>query len=409
MNLLILSQYFWPENFRINDVAQGLASRGHKVTVLTGLPNYPGGNLFRGYGLFGPYKELLNGVVIRRAPLIPRGPASNVRLALNYLSHAVSTCLLGPFLIPEHIDGILVFEPSPITIGIPARLIRRIKHAPVAFWVQDLWPQSLSATGAVRNKGLLHAVDLLTQWIYRGCDRVLVQSEAFIEHVAAQGVPKELIEYLPNSAESFYRPQPSSPAASSSFALPSGFRVMFAGNLGTAQDLPTLINAAEILRNHREIHWILIGDGRMRPWLSEQIRQRRLEATVHLMNSLPPESMPSLFAQSNVLLASLRREAIFAYTIPSKVQSYFACGKPVIASLDGEGARIVREAGAGWCVPSESPAALARTVLATSRLTPLELDAMGRRAEAFFRKNFERELLLSRLENLLTTMKFRAR
>jgi colanic acid biosynthesis glycosyl transferase WcaI len=211
LNLLILSQYFWPENFRINDVAQGLASRGHTVTVLTGLPNYPGGKLFRGYGLFGPYKELLNGVVIRRTPLISRGPASNVRLALNYLSHAVSTCVLGPFLIPEHIDGILVFEPSPITIGIPARLIRRIKHAPVAFWVQDLWPQSLSATGAVRSKGLLHAVDLLTQWIYRGCDRVLVQSEAFIEHVAAQGVPKELIEYLPNSAEAFYRPQPSSP------------------------------------------------------------------------------------------------------------------------------------------------------------------------------------------------------
>lgn len=389
-------------------MALGLAGRGHSVLVLTGFPNYPGGKLFRGYGVFGPYKEELNGVAIRRAPLVPRGSASNVRLAINYISHAVSSSILFPFLIPESIDGILVFEPSPITIGVPARIIRWVKHAPVAFWIQDLWPQSLSATGAIRSKPLLDGVEMLTRWVYRGCDRVLVQSEAFVEHVAAQGVPRELIEYVPNSAESFYRPQPPSPAVASNYSLPSGFRVMFAGNLGAAQDLPTLIDAADILRNHRDIHWVLIGDGRMRQWVAEQISSRRLGATVHLMDSMPPESMPALFAHASVLLASLRREAIFAYTIPSKVQSYLACGKPVIASLDGEGARIVLESGAGWSVPSQSPNELARTVLAASRLPARELDAMGSRAEAFFRKNFERELLLSRLESLLTTMKFRS-
>lgn len=405
MNVLILSQYFWPEAFRINDVALGLTERGHDVTVLTGMPNYPNGKLFDGYGLLGPYAQSFNGLTIRRTPLIPRGSASGMRLAINYASHAVFTSLLAPFLVSDQIDGILVFEPSPITIGIPARMIKLIRRSPIAFWVQDLWPQSLSATGAVKSPLLLRAAERLTRWVYRGCDRVLVQSQAFIEHIEAQGVPRELIAYLPNSAESYYRQYPSNQVDRKSVGLPDGFRVMFAGNLGSAQDLPSLIAAAEMLRGNSEIQWIIVGEGRMRPWLADQIRAKQLHRTVHLIGQMPPESMPAYFAQADVLLASLRREPIFAYTIPSKIQSYLACGKPVIAALDGEGARIILEAGAGWATPPENPDELARTVLAASRLTKQELYSMGCRAEAFFMKNFEREMLLTRLERLLVGMK----
>jgi len=387
VKLLVLTQYFWPENFRINDVVEGLASRGHEVTVYTALPNYPAGKFFEGYGFFGPLKQKHGSVEVRRVPLIPRGKGGRVRLALNYLSHAFMATLLAPF--QPKCDAILVFEPSPMTIGIPARALRALTGAPLVFWVQDLWPESLSATGAVRSRVMLSLVDRLIKWIYRGCDRVLVQSEAFIPSVVAQGVPRERILYLPNSAEAFYKKMPHEAG--------NEFRVMYAGNIGAAQDFPTILAAAE---RTPEVRWIILGDGRMREWVENEIQKRGLR-NVELLGQRPAEEMPRHFARADVLLATLRREPIFAYTIPSKIQSYLACGRPVIAAMEGEGGRIIRSAGAGWAVPPEDPAALAEAVLAASRASRSELEAMGNRGEAWFREHFEREKLLSRLESLL--------
>ncbi len=402
MKLLILSQYFWPESFRINDVAEGLAQRGHAVTVYTGMPNYPAGRFFEGYGFFGPLRESYRGTEVRRVPLVARGSGNRLRLALNYLSHAFFATVLAPWLARGRFDAILVFEPSPVTIGIPGRVLRALKRAPLVFWFQDLWPESLSATGAVKSSTLLGLVDYLVKWIYRGCDLVLVQSEAFIPCVEAHGVPRERICYLPNSAENFYRklaPRPEDPEAGE---LPGGFRVMYAGNIGAAQDFATILSAAELLRDEKNIQWIVLGEGRMRAWVQEQVRERGLASSVHLLGQRPPERMARYFAHADVLLATLRREPIFAYTIPSKIQSYIACGRPVIAALEGEGGRIIREAGAGWAVPPEDPKALADAVIAASRLARPELDAMGNRGEAWFRQHFERYKLLVRLEDLLT-------
>jgi colanic acid biosynthesis glycosyl transferase WcaI len=388
VKLLVLTQYFWPENFRINDVVEGLAGRGHEVTVYTALPNYPAGKFFEGYGFFGPYRETRSGAVIRRVPILPRGGGGSARLALNYLSHAFMASVAAPFLKGSY-DAILVYEPSPMTIGIPARVLRALTGAPLVFWVQDLWPESLSATGAVRSRAALSLVDRLIKWIYRGCDRVLVQSEAFIPSVEAHGVPKERIRYLPNSAESFYRKM--------SIERKEGFQVLYAGNIGAAQDFPTILAAAERVR---DVQWLIVGDGRLRPWVESEVRKRGL-SNVRLLGQRPGEEMPRLFAQADVLLATLRREPIFAYTIPSKIQSYLACGRPVIAAMEGEGGRIVRSAGAGWAVPPEDPDALAEAVRAASRASRSELDAMGNRGEAWFREHFEREKLLSRLEGFL--------
>jgi colanic acid biosynthesis glycosyl transferase WcaI len=401
MKLLVLTQYFWPESFRINDVVEGLAARGHEVTVYTGLPNYPGGRYFPGYGFFGPLRDRFGRVPVRRAPLVARGGGGRVRLALNYTSHALFATLLAPWLARGAFDAILVYEPSPITIGIPARALRALKRVPMLFWVQDLWPESLAATGALRNPALLGAAGRLVRWIYRGCDRVLVQSRAFIDSIEAHGVPRERIGYLPNSAESFYRRAPRAAAGAEEGALPKGFRVLFAGNIGAAQDFPSIVTAAELLRERKDIQWIVLGDGRMRAWVEEQVRERGLEDTFHLLGQRPPETMPRYFAQADVLLATLRREPIFAYTIPSKLQSYLACGRPVVAALEGEGGRIVMEAGAGWAVAPEDPRALADAVLAAAALSPDAREAMGDRGEAYFREHFEREKLLSRLEQEL--------
>ena len=398
MKLLILSQYFWPENFRINDVVEGLTERGHAVTVYTGIPNYPSGRYFSGYGFLGPLREQYKAAEVRRAPLIARGGGSGVRLALNFLSHAFFATLLAPWLARGRFDAILVYEPSPMTIGIPARVLRALKRAPLLFWVQDLWPESLSATGAVKSRALLGVVDRLIKWIYRGCDRVLVQSEAFIPSVEAHGVPRNRIRYLPNSAENFYRRLEPSAQDAEARELPPGFRVMYAGNIGAAQDFPTILAAAELVKHDSAIQWIVVGDGRMRGWVEDEVRRRGLQASFHLLGQRPPQRMPRYFAHADVLLATLRREPIFAYTIPSKIQAYIACGKPVIAALEGEGGRNIREAGAGWVVPPENPQALADAVIAASRLARSELSSMGERGEAWFREHFERDKLLSRLE-----------
>src|SRR5438067_2214049 len=379
MKLLILSQYFWPENFRINDVVEGLTERGHAVTVYTGLPNYPGGRYFDGYGVRGPLHERHKSAEVRRAPLIARGSGGGLQLAINFFSHAFFATLLAPWLARGRFDAILVYEPSPMTIGIPARALRALKRAPLLFWVQDLWPESLSATGAVKNGALLGLVDRLIKWIYRGCDRVLVQSEAFIPSVEAHGVPRGRIRYLPNSAENFYRRVAPQPTDAEARELPSGFRVMYAGNIGAAQDFPTILAAAELLKHEARIQWIVLGEGRMRSWVEEEVRRRGLQASVHLLGQHPPERMPRYFAHADVLLATLRREPIFAYTIPSKIQAYLACGKPVIAALEGEGGRIIRDAGAGWVVPPENPKALADAVLAASHTPGPELKAIGDR------------------------------
>ncbi len=258
-----------------------------------------------------------------------------------------------------------------------------------------------SATGAVKNGAALALVDRLIKWIYRGCDRVLVQSEAFIPSVEAHGVPRSRIRYLPNSAENFYRRVAAQPGDAVARELPAGFRVMYAGNIGAAQDFPTILAAAELLKQESAIHWVILGEGRMRPWVEEEVRRRGLEGSVHLLGQRSPEHMPRYFAHADVLLATLRREPIFAYTIPSKIQAYIACGKPVIAALEGEGARQIREAGAGWVVPPENPQALAEAVLAARHLDKSELDRMGQRGEAWFREHFERDKLLTLLESQL--------
>lgn len=404
MRVLIVTQYFWPENFRINDLALGLQERGHRVEVLTGLPNYPTGSLFEGYRAFNRLTEDFQGVRVHRVPLIPRGGGGGARLALNYLSFAGAGALLAPWRVRGRFDVILVFEPSPITVGIPALVLRRTLRAPVLFWVQDLWPESLSATGAVRSRPVLGAVERMVRAIYRGCDRILVQSEAFVAPVRRLAGEGARIQYFPNSAEAFYRPVEPGEGDAAVPPLPEGFRVMLAGNLGAAQDLPTVLDAAERMRGRTDVHWLLVGDGRMRPWVEEQVRERGLGGTVHLLGSHPPEAMPHFFARADVLLATLRRDPIFASTIPSKVQSYMACARPILAALDGEGARVVTEAGAGVAVPAEDPAALADAVARLADLPAAERAGMGARGRRYFLEHFEREMLLDRLEGWMREM-----
>lgn len=398
--ILVVTQYFWPENFRINDVALGLRERGHEVTIFTGKPNYPEGRFFPGYGFFRRANEDFRDVRVIRVPLIPRGAGGRLGLVLNFLSFAFFGSLLAPFRCKGEFDAILVYQPSPVTVGLPALVLKWTKRAPLLFWIQDLWPETLSATGVVHSEWILKLVEKLVRFIYRHCDLILVQSRAFIARVEALGFEARKIHYFPNSAEELYRPvKTGAQPASEQKLLPDGFRVMFAGNIGVAQDFETILAAAERLRAQRDIHWTIIGDGRMQAWVEQEIARRGLQDSVHLLGRHPVRSMAGFFASADAMLVTLRHDPVFALTIPSKVQSYLACGRPIIAALDGEGARVVAESGAGIAASAGDARALAEGVLRLYRMSKPEREAMGRRGREYFEQNFERSLLLGRLED----------
>lgn len=394
MQILIVTQYFWPESFRINDLALGLLERGHQVMVLTGVPNYPGGRFYKGYGLFNKEDDY-HGVRVLRVPLVPRGSGGGVRLALNYMSFAFTASVLGPFLCRGKVDHILVYEPSPFTIGLPAVLLRAVKTAPLSFWVQDLWPESLSATGAVKSEVVLSLVSHMVKFIYRRCDRILIQAESFRGAVEAQGARPGRIFYYPNSAEDLFANPPEYDGELPK--LPEGFKVMFAGNIGAAQDFQTIISAAERLKDAKDIQWIIAGDGRMRDWCETEVKKRGLVDSFHLLGRHPLEAMPAFFSAADALLVTLRKEPIFALTIPTKIQSYLACGKPIVAGLDGEGASIIEKAGAGYTCSAGEPDALAQIVLNMYKTSSDERNKMGKNGMEYYKANFDRDMLLDKL------------
>jgi len=379
-----------------------MAGRGHQITVLTGIPNYPSGKIFPGYGFTRQKEQNYKGVKVVRVPLIPRGKGGSIRMALNYFSFAFIASLLGPIKCRDVYDAIFVYEPSPITVGFPAIIMKKMKSAPIVFWVQDLWPESLSATGAFRSRSIIKALEMLVRFIYSHCDRILVQSKSFIDAIVQTGVDRSKIEYFPNGAEAIFDSAAECAGAMGHVEFPEGFRVMFAGNIGAAQDFETILSAAELLKKQRDIHWMIVGDGRMLPWVREQVEIRELEKTVHLLGRHPLASMPAFYARADVMLVTLKKEPIFALTIPGKVQSYLACSRPIIAALDGEGARVVEEAGAGLTCPAEDPESLAKTVLKVFNMTSDDREKMALRGRVYFEKNFESRMLLDRLDGWLS-------
>lgn len=396
MRILIVSQYFWPENFRINDLCLGLRDRGHEVVILTGNPNYPQGDFYEGYSFFSKRKEIWQGITIHRAALISRGRGSGVRLFLNYFSFAFFASLRVLF-ISSKFDKIFVYEPSPITVGIPAIIAKLKFRAPIFFWVQDLWPESISAAGGVNNRFVLKCLDLLTRFIYRNSEIILVQSQAFKSYIIKQGINEGKLVYFPNSTEDHYMVVQRNEEYHRT--LPKGFRLMFAGNIGKSQSFDTLLEAALMLKNASiQVNWIVLGDGRMREYVENKIRNLHLENTFFMIGSFPSTEMSFYFSCADALLVSLQSDRIFSLTIPSKVQSYMACGKPIIGALSGEGARVIIEANAGFVSASENYVELANNIRKMVKLSEAERNLMGQNARDYFEKEFERNNLLEKLE-----------
>ncbi len=368
------------------------------MTVLTAKPNYSKTHFFEGYGWKSPDFETIKGVPVYRSNLFSRKNGGALRLFLNYFSFAFLATLKlrkikGPF------NAIFVYEPSPITVGIPAVFAKKRFKVPIYFWAQDLWPESLVAAGGVRNKFILGFFNSLTKWIYNHSKKVLIQSNGFREYILNQGISNDKILFYPNPTEDFYKPL-LEVKEYQEFFKKDNFNIIFAGNIGEAQSFLTIIEA---INNIKELHVkvIVLGDGRYKETALNLIKDKGLESHFNFLGSFPPTEMPKFFSHADALLVSLKKDKIFSLTIPAKIQSYLACGKPIIASIDGEGAKIVNDAKCGVTSSAEDSIALSNAIKELMALDKSTLNHMGNNGRAYYEKEFDREYLLQKLEQIL--------
>jgi glycosyltransferase involved in cell wall biosynthesis len=390
MKILILSQYFWPENFTINQLAITLKNQGNEVVVATGKPNYPDGNIYDGYKAWGSCKEFFdNDIEVVRVPTYPRSTGGAINLIINYFAFVACGVVMFPFLLRKHkFDSIVVFAGSP-NAAIPAILLKWVKKCHLAFWILDLWPDTLVATGLIKNKFIIGIVKAVVKWTYKMADTILVQSLAFVDPVTRMSEGSKVI-YYPNTADVPISQGETEFSISSDLknVLDSYFTVVFTGNIGTAQSIQTLIGAAQLLETNKSIKFVLVGSGSMLEWVKEQRLELKLD-NIFIAGRYPISAMGYIFKNSGCLLAMLKSDEIFTYTIPGKIQAYLSSGMPIIASLNGEGARIVEASGSGLTCAAEDSAALAKCVLKLCETPESERALMGVYGKKYYNEHFE--------------------
>jgi glycosyltransferase involved in cell wall biosynthesis len=399
-HILIFTNHFFPENFRVNDIAFSLAEKGDDVTVFTGLPNYPGGKIFKGYGILKKSVEVVKGVKVYRIPLIPRGSGNNVRLILNYSSYLLFLTIWSMIhVFFKKYDNILVHHTSPIFLAIPAIWVKKIQRIKLNFWNLDLWPESVAAASSVKNKFLIAKIDKLVKYIYKESDKILISSLGFKQSLIKKGVKEEKIIYFPNWAEDLFT---CNNEDSLSASMNRNLKIMYAGNIGYAQDIENLFEAIlEVNRSSQNVEWHFFGSGRKLSWLKAKIKQHEFEDIVFTWGFHPAGEIPALIKDADAMIVSLRNEEIFAYTVPARIQAYMASGKPIMGMLNGEGARIIEEAECGYTVPAGDYAELARKILLFSSLSSEEKCLMGERSLNYYQLNFTKSKAIEKLNSVM--------
>lgn len=401
LKVLVVTQYFWPENMRINNMVEGFVAKGHEVVVLTGQPNYPEGEVYSDYLRDPAQFSRYQGAHILRVPMLARGKRS-ITLALNYFTFFTSASTFGCYKVRgQSFDAIFVYGVSPIMAAIPALVLGRLKRAPVFVWILDLWPETLNAVGVVKNQKLLGLVGKMVSWIYNRADYLLLQSRSFDEDVrkyCTRSISPDRLVYFPSWAEDDFSGD--AKAASDLLARDdSVFTVLFAGNIGEAQDFPAIMAAVKMIKAELPVRWVIVGNGRASEWLGKHVVEHSLD-NVLLLGRHPLEKMPALFATADALLVSLKTNEVFEKTIPGKVQAYLASGKPIIAMIDGEAARVVEESRAGMACASGDAVGLAEIVRTLSALPVPEREAMGLAGRRYYLEHFSKTTLFDRLESL---------
>jgi glycosyltransferase involved in cell wall biosynthesis len=295
-------------------------------------------------------------------------------------------------------EKVFIYAPSPITVGILGIVAAKKFKCKSYLWVHDLWPESIRVAGGIKSSFVLGLVNLMTELIYSFTDLLLVQSPEFKNYILNQGVAESKIIYYPYYAEDFYKIVEKDKSYLSHF--PKGFNLLFAGNIGVAQSFDTIVNAFEKLKEH-DINLVILGDGRDKSRIQEQINEKGLTEKFHFLGSFPPDQMPHYFTCADGLLITLKKADVFSYTIPGKLQSYLACGKPIIGALDGIGNKIISQSNSGFASDAENHELLANNILKLYKLSKTEKEKLSNNALDFFDKNFNKQNLLERLEEIL--------
>jgi glycosyltransferase involved in cell wall biosynthesis len=397
MKILFVSQYFYPETFKGNDLVFDWVKRGHEVTVLTAKPNYPNGVFYDGYSFFGKKEEIIKGAKIIRTPIYPRKDGKGIHLVLNYLSFiwfSYFTCL---FRVKGKFDIIFVQQLSPVTMALPGLWLKQRQYTPLYLWVLDLWPESILAASNFKNTKIVAFIDRLVKYIYNNSDVILISSKYFRDSIVEKlkDKKKEVI-YFPNWAEDVFTQ--ASLKEVSVPDLPKGFNIMFAGNVGESQDFETILEAAK-LTSSDNINWIIVGGGRKIDWIISEIKEKKI-GNIHLLGRYSIDTMPLFFKKADAMLVSLKDEPVFSLTVPAKIQAYMASGKVILGILNGEGNKLINESKCGFAVSAGDYLTLTKKALELKNMTLEKRLEMEYNSKSYYQNNFSKELLFDKLESL---------
>lgn len=403
--ILFVCQYFYPETFRGNDIAFHLAEEGHDVHVVTGIPNYPKGKFFLGYGVFKKRHEVINGVRVTHLPIVSRGEDNKIMLMLNYFSYLIVGWIWMFFhALWNKYDMVFCQQLSPVTMSSPAVLYKKMRHVPLYTWVLDLWPESLTAAGGVNNKYILGFFDWFVKSEYKNSDKILTSSKSFDKSILKYGDNKDKIIYYPQWSDG------TSSISKSEFLLPKklqeissngDFIVMFAGAVGEAHGMECNMQAALKTKEHKNIKWVIVGDGRRLDWVRSFVKDNGLNDTVITLGRFPSETMPMFFEKADAMLVSLTDSPLFNMYSPAKIASYMAAERPIIAVLNGEGGEVIKTAECGWNVNAGDSDSLAKLVIKLSNTDKQELIAKGRKGKEYYDNFFTKEKCLKKLDDIM--------
>lgn len=393
MKILIVSQYFYPENFRINDLALELRNRGHKITVLTGLPNYPKGEYFDGYSNDRNCDEVWNGIPICRCNLRPRKTGS-INLIRNYISFVVEANKKLKKLENIDFDLIYVFEVSPITVALPAIKLKKKKNIPVIINIQDLWPENIVAVTGMTNPIIIGLVNRMVNYIYRHCDLILTASPSFVSKIKERIKDKDKVRYWPQYSTVNKTDE------EVSIYDKEYFNIVFTGNIGEAQGIDLAIEAAKILKD-KKICWHFVGEGRSKEKLEKLVNEYGINDRVKFHGFHPEKEIPKYLKDADAALLILKPNPVFEMTIPAKLQTYLACGVPILGCVSGEGKRIIEESKAGIVSEDISVDGLVKVCNQFIELPIDLLNEYKERSYCYGKSNFNKNKLISDLEKYM--------
>ena len=391
MKILVVCQYYYPEPFRIPDICEALAARGHEVTVVTGVPNYPMGKIYPGYEHAQRRREMLRGVDVRRCFTIARRSGALFRL-LNYYSFAFSSARYAKTL-PDTYDVVFVNQLSPVMMASAGIAYKKKFGKKLVLYCLDLWPESLTVGGVSRESILFRFFRKESEKVYRQADRILVSSESFRDYFAREfGI--QGAEHLPQYAEELFSPEQCR-------KISDGFLdLTFAGNIGTAQSVDTILRAASLTKEEIKLRWHIVGDGIELSRLEAYAEEHGLK-NVFFYGRKPLEEMPEYYRRADAMLVTMQKDDALSLTLPGKVQTYMAAGKPILGAINGAAKSVIEESGCGRCAGAEDAEGLAATARELLQ-HPEELEIYGQKSRLWYEEHYSKERFLAHLERCLS-------